>query len=96
MDLQLFFIDGCAKFVLQIINNNNNNTKIIIIIINSTIKLPIPRKIKLTITTAYSLYDGHSTSINTCGVSISNYEIWGVRAGVQVFRREFHTHIHLD
>ena len=50
MDLQLFFIDGCAKFVLQIINNNNNNTKIIIIIIiNSTIKLPIPRKIKLRI-----------------------------------------------
>ena len=31
----------------------------------------------------------HSTSINACGV-------WEIRAGVQVSRREFHTHIHLD
>ena len=75
MDLQLFFIDGCAKFVLQIINNNNNNTKIIIIIINSTIKLPISRKIKLTITIVHSLCDGHSISISTCRVSTSTYEI---------------------
>ena len=74
MDLQLFFIDGCAKFVLQIINNNNNNTKIIIII-NSTIKLPISRKIKLTITIVHSLCDGHSISISTCGVSTSTYEV---------------------
>ena len=33
--------------------------------------------------------DGHSISINTCGV-------WGARARVQVSKREFHTHIHLD
>ena len=32
---------------------------------------------------------GHSTSINACGV-------WGVRVGVQVSRREFHTYIHLN
>ena len=34
-------------------------------------------------------YDSHSTSINACSV-------WEVRTGVQVFRREFRTHIHLD
>ena len=34
-------------------------------------------------------HGGHSTRINACGV-------WGVRIGVQVFRREFHTYIHLD
>ena len=35
--------------------------------------------------------DDHSTSISACG-------IWGmgVRVGVQVFRRKFYTHIHLD
>ena len=32
---------------------------------------------------------GHSTSINAC-------REWGARAGVQVSRRELHTHIHLD
>ena len=32
---------------------------------------------------------GHSTSINAC-------RVWVARAGVQVSRREFHTHIHLD
>ena len=31
----------------------------------------------------------HSTSISDCGV-------WGVRVGIQVFKRKFHTHIHLD
>ena len=31
----------------------------------------------------------HSTSISDCGV-------WGVRVGIQVFRRKFHTHRHLD
>ena len=41
------------------------------------------------VTTAYSWCDGHSTSIGACGV-------WGVRAGVQVSKRELHTHIHLD
>ena len=45
-------------------------------------------KLKL-LTTAHPWCSGHSTNINACGV-------WGVRAGVQVFRREFHTHIHLD
>ena len=32
---------------------------------------------------------GHSISINAC-------EVWEARVGVQVSRREFHTHIHLD
>ena len=31
----------------------------------------------------------HPTSIYTC-------RVWEVRAEVQVFRKEFHTHIHLD
>ena len=31
----------------------------------------------------------HSTSINACGV-------WGVRTRVQVSKREFHTHVHLN
>ena len=34
-------------------------------------------------------YNGHSTSINAYGV-------WGVKAEIQVSRRELHTHIHLD
>ena len=40
-------------------------------------------------TTAHPQYGGHFTSISTYGV-------WGERAEVQVFRREFYTHIHLD
>ena len=40
-------------------------------------------------TTAHPWYIGHSTSINAYGV-------WGVRAEVQVSRRELHTHIYLD
>ena len=40
-------------------------------------------------TTAHLWCNGHSTSINAC-------RVWGVKAGVQVFRREFHTYIHLD
>ena len=28
--------------------------------------------------------------------SISVCEMWGVRVGIQVFKRELHTHIHLD
>ena len=32
---------------------------------------------------------GHSISINIC-------EVWSVRAGVQVSKRELYTHIHLD
>ena len=40
-------------------------------------------------TTAHPWCRGYSTSINTCGV-------WGVRAEVQVSRRELHTHIHLN
>ena len=35
------------------------------------------------------LVRGHSTNINACGVL-------GVKVWVQVFNREFHTHIHLD
>ena len=49
-----------------------------------------------TVLKSYSIYltshtwcNGHSTSINAC-------EVWGVRTGVQVFRRELHTHIYLD
>ena len=40
-------------------------------------------------TTAHPWCSGHSTSINTC-------RVWGVMVGVQVFKRELHTHIHLD
>ena len=39
--------------------------------------------------TAHLLCDDHSTSISVCGV-------WGVRARVQVYKGEFHAHIHLD
>ena len=39
--------------------------------------------------TAHSWCDGHSTSISACGV-------WGVMIEIQVFRKKFHTHIHLD
>ena len=37
----------------------------------------------------YDWCDGHFISINTCGM-------WKVRAEVQVFRRKFHIHVHLD
>ena len=40
-------------------------------------------------TTIHPYCDDHFTSISACGV-------WGVRAGIQVSRRELHTHIHLD
>ena len=40
-------------------------------------------------TTAHPWCDGHSKSISACGV-------WGAKAGVQVSRRELHTHILLD
>ena len=43
----------------------------------------------VSLTAVHPWCDGHSTSI-------SAYGVWGVRAGVQVSRREFHTHIHLD
>ena len=39
--------------------------------------------------TAYSWYGNHFTSITAYGVL-------GVRVEVQVSKREFHTHIHLD
>ena len=39
--------------------------------------------------TAHLWCSGHSTSIDT-------YRVWGARDRVQVSRREFHTHIHLD
>ena len=39
--------------------------------------------------TAHFWYDGHSTSISTCGV-------WGVRVKFQVSKRKFHIHIYLD
>ena len=38
---------------------------------------------------AHSWYGSYSTSINTCGV-------WEAITGIQVFREEIHTHIHLD
>ena len=34
-------------------------------------------------------YDGHSTSISTC-------KVWGAKTEVQVSKREFRIHIHLD
>ena len=40
-------------------------------------------------TTAHSWYNDHSTSINACWV-------WRVRVGIQVSRRELHTHIYLN
>ena len=40
-------------------------------------------------TTVHPWCDGHSTSIST-------YEGWGARVGIQVFKRELHTHIHID
>ena len=40
-------------------------------------------------TTAYIWCDSYS-------ISISVYEVWGIRAEIQVSKREFHTHIHLD
>ena len=46
-------------------------------------------KVETQMTAAYPWCDGHSTSINACGV-------WGERAEIQVFRSNFHTHIHLD
>ena len=35
-------------------------------------------------------------AVVTPQVSISTCGVWGARAGVQVSRRELHTHIHLD
>ena len=40
-------------------------------------------------TTAHPWCSSHSTNINFCKVR-------GARVGVQVSKREFHTHIHLD
>ena len=40
-------------------------------------------------TTTHFWYGDHSTSISVC-------RVWEARVRVQVFRREFHTHIHLD
>ena len=40
-------------------------------------------------TITYTWCNGHFTSLNACGVQ-------GTRVKVQVFRREPHTHIHLD
>ena len=39
--------------------------------------------------TVYLWCNGHFTSI-------SAYGVWWARAEIQVFRRETHTHIHLD
>ena len=41
------------------------------------------------LTTAHPWCDGYSTNISACGV-------WGAQAGVQVSKKELHTHIHLD
>ena len=40
-------------------------------------------------TTMHFWRDNHSTSINAC-------EVWRAIVGIQVSKREFHTHIHLD
>ena len=39
-------------------------------------------------TTVNLWYDGHFTSISVC-------RVWGAKVRIQVFKREFHTHIHL-
>ena len=44
---------------------------------------------KFTIFATYPWCDDHSTSISAC-------EVWGARVGVQVSKREFHTHLHLN
>ena len=41
------------------------------------------------ITTAHPWCDDYFTSINAC-------KMWGARTGVEIFMREFHTHILLD
>ena len=48
-----------------------------------TIKNTLVNYINITV---HTWCDGHSTSINACGV-------WGAKVGVQVSRRELHTHI---
>ena len=48
---------------------------------------PCDRKINST--TPYLWYDGHSISIGT-------REVWRTKVGIQVSKKEFHTHIHLD
>ena len=40
-------------------------------------------------TTAHNWYDDHFTSISTC-------EVWRVRVEVQISRKKFHIHIHLN
>ena len=52
-------------------------------------KCILSKKKKKCIITAHSWCGGHSISINTCGV-------WEAITGIQVFREEIHTHIHLD
>ena len=73
-------------------NNNNNNqcpmhichiSKCQVYLTSCTCIL------KSHVTTAHLCYNGYSTSMNA-------YELWGVRAEIQIFRKEFHTHIHLD
>ena len=39
--------------------------------------------------TTHPWYNGHS-------ISISAYEVWGVRAEIQVYKRELYTYIHLN
>ena len=41
------------------------------------------------VTTVHPWCDSHFTSISACGV-------WRARAGVQVSKKELHTHIRLD
>ena len=48
------------------------------------------------ITTAHPWYGGHSISTNACGVWEARVRVRGARVGVQVSRREVHTHLHLD
>ena len=61
--------------------------------LNSRVVFPLQIQLPLTKslhpTTAHPQCDGHLTCINACGV-------WGARVEIQVFKREFHTYIHLD
>ena len=45
--------------------------------------------VRLKSTTMHLWHDNHSINISACGV-------WGAGVGIQVFRNELHTHIHLN
>ena len=46
-------------------------------------------KLRRNYTTAHVWCSNHSININVC-------EVWGAKTEIQVSKRKFHTHIHLD